>query len=415
VIEQAIILAGGKGTRLQSVVSDVPKPMAQIGEKPFLEHLLLRLSTQGLKKIILSVGYKKESILDHFGHEFKGLQIAYAEEDKPLGTGGAIMHALKYCDSNDVLIFNGDTYLDLDLNAFTSIHISNDSGMSLALKEISHPDRYGTVDIRYEKDGLYLASFNEKQTGLTSGIINAGVYAVKKSWLNALNLPEVFSFESEVLEKYVNQDKFGAYLTKGFFIDIGIPEDYRRAMAYFAMPQIDSDWTLFLDRDGVINERIVDDYVRSKEGFKFLPGALEAIAGFTKVFKRIIVVTNQQGVGKGLMQHRDVDEIHEYMVNQIENAGGKIDRVYYCPALHANNDPCRKPNPGMAFSAKNDFPDVDLSKSLMIGDSISDLEFAQNAGMMSAYIIDEPYKYELKLTDIHAINLLEIESYLRRS
>lgn len=155
---------------------------------------------------------------------------------------------------------------------------------------------------------------------------------------------------------------------------------------------IDNDWTLFLDRDGVINVRIIDGYVTKIEEFEFLPGVIEAFEIFKNKFNRIIVVTNQQGVGKGLMTEDDVKEVHDFMINEVENHDGKIDKVYFCPQLKSVPDNYRKPSPKMAYMAKEDFPEIDLSKSIMIGDMNSDVEFGKNAGMMTVFIGDNELK-----------------------
>ncbi len=155
---------------------------------------------------------------------------------------------------------------------------------------------------------------------------------------------------------------------------------------------IDNDWTLFLDRDGVINVRIIDGYVTKIEEFEFLPGVIEAFKIFKNKFNRIIVVTNQQGVGKGLMTEDDVKEVHDFMINEVENHDGKIDKVYFCPQLKSVPDNYRKPSPKMAYMAKEDFPEIDLSKSIMIGDMNSDVEFGKNAGMMTVFIGDNELK-----------------------
>lgn len=157
---------------------------------------------------------------------------------------------------------------------------------------------------------------------------------------------------------------------------------------------INKDWTLFLDRDGVINVRIIDGYVTKIEEFEFLPNVIEALKIFKEKFKYIIVATNQQGVGKGIMKFEDVETVHQFMVKQVADNGGKIDKVYFCPQLKSVPDNYRKPSPKMAYFAKNDFPDIDLSKSIMIGDMNSDIEFGKNAGMKTIFIGDN----ELKLT-----------------
>ena len=155
---------------------------------------------------------------------------------------------------------------------------------------------------------------------------------------------------------------------------------------------INEDWTLFLDRDGVINVRLIDDYVKDINEFVFLPGVLDAFKIFNRKFKHIIVVTNQQGVGKGLMKNEDVEKVHEFMIRNIENQDGRVDKVYFCPQLKSVPDNYRKPSPKMAFFTKNDFPDIDFSKSIMLGDMNSDIEFGKNAGMKTIIIGNETIK-----------------------
>lgn len=156
--------------------------------------------------------------------------------------------------------------------------------------------------------------------------------------------------------------------------------------------RIDNSWTLFLDRDGVINVRLIDDYVKNINEFQFMPGVLDAFRIFAERFGKIIIVTNQQGVGKGLMTLETVDSIHDFMKKMIENQKGRVDAIYVCPQLKTEPDNFRKPNPKMAYMAKNDFPAIDFSKSIMIGDSNSDIEFGHNAGMHTILIGDEVTK-----------------------
>jgi len=152
---------------------------------------------------------------------------------------------------------------------------------------------------------------------------------------------------------------------------------------------INKTWTLFLDRDGVINKRLVDDYVKILSEFEFLDGVPEALKQFTDLFGRIIVVTNQQGIGKGVYTENDLNMIHHYMIDEIEKHGGKIDKVYHSPYLASENHVWRKPNIGMALQAQKDFPEIDFTKAVMIGDSMSDMEFGRNAGMKTVYINPE--------------------------
>ncbi|SRR5574343_50523 len=149
---------------------------------------------------------------------------------------------------------------------------------------------------------------------------------------------------------------------------------------------IDASWTLFLDRDGVINERIMSGYVTSIEEFHFLPGVISAINQFTQVFQYIFVVTNQQGIAKGLMSERNLSEIHAYMQSQVEKVGGKIDKCYYAPGMASAKNELRKPKPGMAYLAQRQFSSIDFSKSIMIGDSDSDIVFGKNLGMKTVRV-----------------------------
>ncbi len=161
------------------------------------------------------------------------------------------------------------------------------------------------------------------------------------------------------------------------------------------LPHFDKNWTLFLDRDGVINRRIPGAYVKTWEEFEFLPGVLEALAIFNKVFGRMLIVTNQQGIGKGLMTISELNLIHQKLRHAIEKAGSQIDGIYYCPDLKTIQPNCRKPNPAMAIQAQADFPEIDFQRSVMVGDSISDIEFGQRLGMFTVHISGKKDEEEL--------------------
>lgn len=221
---EAIVLAGGKGTRLQSVVSDVPKPMADINGRPFLEYLLHSLSTKGVGKIILSVGYKHDIVSSYFSNNFEGMDISYAIENVPLGTGGALVESLKQVSERNVLLLNGDSLFDVDVKQLYEYHKLHDFDVTLALKEMYDFERYGTVTV----DNNKVIDFEEK-VYKKSGLINGGVYVLKSSLLSSIPHSEKFSFEADVLQKYVDQLSIGAFIDNAYFIDIGIPEDYEKA------------------------------------------------------------------------------------------------------------------------------------------------------------------------------------------
>ncbi len=162
-------------------------------------------------------------------------------------------------------------------------------------------------------------------------------------------------------------------------------------MEIFRECNFEGEWSLFLDRDGTINRRIIDDYVKTVSEFQFLPGALDAMVVFGSIFKRVLIVTNQQGIGKQLMTHTDLKKVHDYMDEKVTEAGGRIDQIYYCPHLAIYDASCRKPNPGMAIQALDHFPELNYRKSVMIGDSESDIEFGAKLGMYTV-LIDEAGK-----------------------
>ena len=222
---EAIILAGGFGTRLQSVVKDVPKPMADINGRPFLAYLFDYAISNGVERVVLSVGYKREVIERYFGNSYKGAKIEYCVEDSPLGTGGAIKMALGMCMDKNTLVLNGDTFFAVNLSSFADAHNKTTSLVSLALKPMECFDRYGCVAL----DGDTVVSFEEKKY-CDSGLINGGVYLLNRDILPTLNcLPDIFSFEKDFLESKIADIRPYGFIDNGYFIDIGIPEDYERA------------------------------------------------------------------------------------------------------------------------------------------------------------------------------------------
>jgi len=223
----AIILAGGFGTRLQSVVSDVPKPMAPINGRPFLEILLKSLEKKGIKRVVLSVGYKAEIIMNYFGNSFGGIELVYEVEDTPLGTGGAIKAALNKCKTEKVLVVNGDTYLDLqeiDLEL-----LSQDlEAVKLIGVKVDDVTRYGSLTIAGNK----VIKFNEKGSS-GSGIINGGHYLIPKTIMDD-HRQSKYSFEIDFLVPISRKRHLDCFVCKGSFIDIGIPEDLIRAQLIFS-------------------------------------------------------------------------------------------------------------------------------------------------------------------------------------
>lgn len=221
---EAIILAGGKGTRLKSVVQDCPKPMAPINDKPFLELLLNFLMKANITKVVLSVGYMSEKIIDYFGYKYGSLEIDYSIEQTPLGTGGAIKKAMTKISGDNFFIFNGDTFFNVDIQQMAQDHINENNLFTMAVKSIKDCSRYGSLTIQ----NSILTGFKEKQIGV-EGAINAGVYLINSKLKNILPKETAFSLEKECLENLKRGFEINTFISPGYFIDIGIPEDYLRA------------------------------------------------------------------------------------------------------------------------------------------------------------------------------------------
>lgn len=385
-VTEAIILAGGLGTRLREAVPHMPKCMAPVAGRPFLAYVIDALRMQGIQRFVFSLGYKWESIHAYLKEEYPTLIYKNSIETEPLGTGGAIKLALQYCQTQNVLIANGDTLFEVDLLQLLNMHQINKAACTIALKPMHNFDRYGVV--QKEENGL-VTSFQEKKF-YTKGFINGGIYLLRKDAFLQKNLPQKFSFEKEYLENYVNEHHYYSAVFETYFIDIGIPDDYNKAQQDLArqpldLKCVDKSWTLFLDRDGVINYERPGEYVLNWDQFQFNEGVLEALKMLNQKVGTIVIVSNQRGVTRGLMTENDLKDIHANMLQAVIKAGGRIDGIYYCIEKEPE---CfnRKPNPGMALQVFNDYPQIDKNKCIMVGDKLSDMRFGKSAGLYTVFI-----------------------------
>ncbi|MFM2388095.1 MAG: hypothetical protein RL660_2852 [Bacteroidota bacterium] len=235
-VTECIILAGGKGTRLATVIADKPKCLADIAGLPFLHYLLRYLEAQGITRIVYSLGHLSEQVVA-WVTEHSQIESEFVVEKEPLGTGGAIVYALQHCVTDSVLVVNGDTMFSIDVQAMAEFHSAKACAMSMALKPLSNFDRYGTVKIDATKQ---ITEFAEKQA-CESGLINGGVYIINRNALLAINFPQKFGFEQDYM---VNAAEFNhqlyGYESDAYFIDIGIPEDYE--IANTELPQLLQTW-----------------------------------------------------------------------------------------------------------------------------------------------------------------------------
>ncbi len=230
-LNTAIILAGGMGTRLKTIISDLPKPMAPIMNVPFLTYQLNYLKHFGIKKVIFSVGYLSEKIIAHYNQSFENISIEYSIEKNPLGTGGGIRMAMSNLNEDLVLILNGDSFFDLNLEQFYNLHLEQKAEFSLALRYVNNSERYGNIEFNSSHQ---ITSFIEKNQLNQSGYINAGVYILSKKLYLHNTKPNInFSIEKDFFEKQLNQLIIKGFEFKDYFIDIGIPEDYLKAQDDF--------------------------------------------------------------------------------------------------------------------------------------------------------------------------------------
>lgn len=225
---EAVVLAGGLGTRLRSVVKEIPKPMAPVAGQPFLKYLLDKLSLNGIKHVILSVGYKHEVIVEEFDYNYAGMELSYAVEETPMGTGGGLKLAFSKIKGDCAFVLNGDTFFNVDFRSLEDTFFTEKTEMCLSLKPMRNFNRYGIVETK----GNVVTGFKAKQN-CEKGNINGGVYLVKANVLEKSGLSGRFSFETDYMEVFYKIDTFTSILSDAYFIDIGIPDDYEKAQHDF--------------------------------------------------------------------------------------------------------------------------------------------------------------------------------------
>lgn len=372
--KEAVVLAGGFGTRLRSLVSDVPKPMAPVRNRPFLRYILDQLSDAGLDHVVLAVGYKRDAIMGYFGSQYRRLRLTYSIEDIPLLTGGAVKRALSKCSGDWVFVLNGDSYLDIDFSCMESARDS-ETDCVIAAHRVDDACRYGTISV--DSSGR-VEGFKEKGQS-SEGLINAGVYLMKRTLLDDLN--EAFSLEEDCFQRESDKPEMKIVEFDGTFIDIGVPNDYVRAATVLPESPIDCH-IAFFDRDGTINKD-PDGHFCDEGAISFIDETLATMRRYSQDQKyRIVVVTNQSGVARGLYSEKDVWSLHSKMQELLESEGIVVDAWYYCPhhPRFTGECDCRKPRTGLIEKALFDF-ETTPDACVMYGDSESDHMAAQRAGI----------------------------------
>lgn len=375
-LRQAVILAGGLGTRLDERTKLVPKPMLDIGGRPFLDTLIDELVRYDVfDEILLLAGHKAEIVETHYGSATRGrAKILVSREVEPLGTGGALVHARDLLHDR-FLLLNGDSLFDINL--LDLVARAHGGGVHMALREDVVGDRYGRVVL----DGNTVRDFIGPGTGAT-GPANAGIYVVDKSILaDITTLPA--SLEQDVFPSLAASGALRGTAYRGYFIDIGTPDDFARADC--ELPEKLRRPAVFFDRDGVLNHD--SGYTFETHKLEWIEGAREAVKAVNDAGYFAFVITNQSGVARGYYAEHDVVALHRWMADQMAPTGAHIDAFEYCPdhpdgivARYCRTSDRRKPAPGMITDLLKRFP-VDMTRSMVIGDKDSDMEAAQAAGL----------------------------------
>lgn len=371
-----LVLCGGLGTRLRTVIGDRPKVLAPVAGRPFLHYLLQYLQRQQIRDVVLCTGFGATDIEAYCqdGRAW-GLQIRYSREDTPLGTAGAIKQAESYLQSNPFCVLNGDSLVQADISTLIQFHQAKRACMTLCLVEVPSRARFGSVTL--VADGA-ITGFDEKRDQ-QAGLINAGLYLMERAILQMIppNLPA--SLEYDVLPRAVGHGLYG-FVSAGPFIDVGTPETY--ALAQSLLP----DWEarrrgmrslVLLDRDGTIN--VEKHYLSSPDQVELLPAAAEGIRQMRQLGLIVAVVTNQSALARGYLDQCTLEQIHQRLCALLDEQGASLDAIYVCPHHPDDGCLCRKPAPGLARKAAEQWQ-VDLSRAFVVGDNACDIQMGQRIG-----------------------------------
>ncbi len=397
---KAVIMAGGKGTRLQTVASDVPKPMVPILGKPILEYQINNLQKCGVKEITLVVGYLGDVIQDYFGDGKNfDVKIDYVVEEQPLGTAGAL-YFLKDKIREDFLLVFGDLMLDVDWHRFMEFHKQSNADITLFGHPNTHPYDSDVIVIDENNIVQRIEPKNVDRDFYYHNFVNAGIYCVSPRVFKLINKPEKIDLEKTIISCLIKENKVYAYHSTEYVKDMGTPDRYNSAISDLRNGIVsgrnlsNKQKCIFLDRDGTIN--VLKGFLRSNDEFELLPDVEEGISIANKSEYLVIVATNQPVIARGECTTEELNQIHMKMETELGKKGAYIDGLYYCPhhphkgyegevsELKIKCD-CRKPDIGMLIKAANDF-NIDLSQSWYVGDTTTDIQTGVNAGMKTILV-----------------------------
>ena len=440
---KTVIMAGGRGTRISSVASDIPKPMIKIEGKPVLEHELECLRDQGFTNIILTVSHLGNIIMDYFGDGSGispvtgkpfGVHIEYYFEKEPLGNAGALFKIKDKLDS-DFLLLNADAMFDVDFNRFVAFHREHGGLVTLFTHPNSHPydsgliiaDKFGTVE-------KWLAKEDERPEYYRNRV-NAGLHVISPivlelSGIDADKVGTVgengkhikVDLDRQLLKPLAGTGKMFCYDSPEYVKDMGTPERYYSVCEDYKAGRVsgknlkNKQKAVFLDRDGTINKYV--GFLRNIDEFELIDGVADAIKKINALGYLAIVITNQPVIARGEVSFEELEVIHNKMETLLGKEGAYLDAIYYCPHHphkgYEGERPelkidceCRKPKPGMLLKAANDF-NIDLSQSWMIGDGEIDIKAGINAGCKFALIGEGAYGQTITVPSLEAF----VEQYL---
>ena len=413
---KVVIMAGGRGTRISELFPDIPKPMIPVCGIPVLEREISSLKEQGFTDIILTVGYKAESIMQHFGDGRKyGVQIEYFVEKEPLGNAGALFR-IKDKLTEDFLLLNADAMFNVDFNRFVKFHKAHNGLVTLFTHPNNHPYDSGLIVANKEKKVEQWLTKEDKRPKYYQNRVNAGLHVINPEALDLKVTTDKVDLDRQVLKPLCSSGKIYCYDSPEYVKDMGTPERYETVCKDFENGTVEArnlknkQKAIFLDRDGTINKYV--GFLRNIEQFELLSGVSEAIRKINQSGYLAVVVTNQPVLARGEVTYTELQEIHNKMETILGKDGAYLDGIYFCPhhpdkgfkgevkELKINCN-CRKPNPGLLLQAASDF-NINLEQSWMIGDGKNDIQAGKNAGCKTVLIGDDEFGQ-----DITVYSLLE--------